>query len=313
MIKLKKIYRLLLIVLVSAFVFAPQVIAAEGIDTSKDISVEIISQCDEELLSGMDFEIYKVAEIDQYRNPTLTSDFSVFADEFVGKEHYQMLNYAQQMYTHAIKEEIQPLETVTTNADGKAVLPQASSQKPGLYLIAGQGHIQDEYFYTSQPFLLFVPVYTTTGQWEYDTTVMPKSSRRPLTDLYTDITVVKVWRDDGHEAKRPQRITVTLYKDKSVYETVTLSTANNWRHSWIMLDKTALWTVAETPVDGYTTTVKKETNTYIVTNTYERPPQSPEELPDTGQKWQPPLILFTAGLLLIVLGVVRRRTGEYEE
>ena len=313
MIKLKKLNRLFVLTLLFVFAFALQVNAAEGIDTTKDISVEIISQCDEQLLTEMNFEIYKVADIDRYRNPYLTDDFSAFAGEFEGKEHYQMLGYAQQMYTHAIKEEVQPLETVTTDAEGKAFFPQASDQKPGLYLIAGRTHIQGEYVYETQPFLLFVPVYTTEGLWEYHTSVTPKCSRQSLADLYTDITVVKVWQDDGHEAKRPQQITVTLYKDKAVYETVTLSAANNWRHSWTMLEKTALWTVAETPIDGYKTTVKRENDTYIVTNTYERPPRPPEELPDTGQKWQPPLILFTAGMLLIVLGVVRRRTGEYEE
>lgn len=312
--KIKKIHRLFAIILIFGRIFATRTYAMEPLDTTKDVFIEIISKNDDVFLSGQEFEIYKVADIDRYRNPALTADFAAFAHEFAGKEHWQILDYALRMYTHVVTQGLAPLDTGVTGADGKLVFPQNVGLKPALYLTAGKNHIQGDYIYSSEPFLLFVPVYTADGQWDYDTTVSPKYSRQPLADRYTTIQVVKVWQDNGYETARPAEITITLYKDRRIFDAVTLSAANNWRYSWSMLDKTARWTVAETPVDGYTTTVSRENDTYIVTNTYNRPPAPPPpQLPDTGQHWQQPLILFTTGLVLVILGVVRRRTGEYEE
>lgn len=59
--------------------------------------------------------------------------------------------------------------------------------------------------------------------------------------------VLKVWRDDGNEEKRPEQIVVQLLRDGEVYDTVTLSNDNNWRYTWPELSADHHWAGGRTP------------------------------------------------------------------
>ena len=56
-----------------------------------------------------------------------------------------------------------------------------------------------------------------------------------------DRRAIVVWDDDGYEDLRPSEVTVTLLKNQKVYETVTLSAANNWRYSWTGISAEYQW------------------------------------------------------------------------
>lgn len=58
----------------------------------------------------------------------------------------------------------------------------------------------------------------------------------------------------------------------------------------------------------------------MVTNTYKtpsnppvNPPSKPPKLPQTGQYWWPVPVLLASGLLLVAVGLVRRRGGADHE
>ena len=116
-----------------------------------------------------------------------------------------------------------------------------------------------------------------------------------------------------------------LLKDGEVFDTVTLSAANDWRYTWDELDESFKWTVAEKELEDYTVLVTREGTTFVVTNTYdEGTPENPAQpenpgkpgnpaLPQTGQLWWPVPILVAGGLLLIVIGVLRRRGNTHEK
>ena len=97
-----------------------------------------------------------------------------------------------------------------------------------------------------------------------------------------------------------------------------LNAANNWRYIWENLDDRSTWTLVEEKVDGYTVSITREGVTFVVTNTYvpETPntppptePGKPDQpsLPQTGQLWWPVPLLLVGGLLLVVIGLIRRR------
>lgn len=159
--------------------------------------------------------------------------------------------------------------------------------------------------------------------------------------------VLKVWEDKGSEDARPQSVTVDLLRDGEVYDTVELSAGNNWRHDWTGLSPNADWQVAEREVEGYTVSLTQSGITFVITNTAktknpsgsgETPPPEEEEeleewdtplgdkelldpeeeeipdndtplsnLPQTGQLWWPVPILAMGGVLMIFMGLVRRR------
>ncbi len=113
-------------------------------------------------------------------------------------------------------------------------------------------------------------------------------------------TVVKVWNDEGHENER-RAVEVALKCNGEVYDTVILSEENGWRYEWTELDGNSEWTLVEvTELDRYTSKVVKDNNEFVVINTY-------SYIPQTGQLWWPVPMLLACGLMLICLGIIRRR------
>ena len=171
---------------------------------------------------------------------------------------------------------------------------------------------------------------TVKNEWIYDVSVSPKHDSTEIPDTPTTITrkVIKVWNDDRHENQRPKEIIVQLLRDGKVYDMVTLNKDNNWRYTWSGLGSSYTWTVVEKENSGYTVQVERDGITFVITNTYvpeESEPTEPTEptptkptnptkpnLPQTGQLWWPVPVLLIAGLLFVILGLIRRRRFDDE-
>ena len=88
-------------------------------------------------------------------------------------------------------------------------------------------------------------------------------------ETYIDITVNKVWVNDKESGKRPETITVTLYKDGEKYDSKTLSAKTNWSCTWKDLPSQYKWTVDENSVPaGYNKKISLKDTTFTITNTY---------------------------------------------
>ena len=121
-------------------------------------------------------------------------------------------------------------------------------------------------------------------------------------EMDMEISVVKHWVGDT-VTTRPASITVHLVLDGEDYgEPVKLNYANRWSYTWENLPPKN-WSVREEPNRRYTTTVVKNGNTFIITNTWKR-------LPQTGQLWWPVSVLTISGLGLLGLGMLRRRKQD---
>ena len=101
-------------------------------------------------------------------------------------------------------------------------------------------------------------------------TSTPGSSHKTTpSGKYTSLSVVKIWKDQGNEDKRPTSITVQLLRDGKPYDSVKLSKANNWKYTWKSLPDSYTWSVAEKDVpDGYILSIDKSGTAYSITNTY---------------------------------------------
>ena len=120
--------------------------------------------------------------------------------------------------------------------------------------------------------------------------------------------VQKRWDDAGYSSKRPVAVTVELLRNGQVYDTVTLTAAVNWQHTWENLpSKDSLWTVREIVPPGYSVAFWQEGDTFILQNTYER-----MKLPQTGQLWWPVPILALGGLALVALGLGLKKRQRHE-
>ena len=160
----------------------------------------------------------------------------------------------------------------------------------GLYLIAATS--LPEGFTSFVPFMYYLPYYAEDGSgWVYDGVAEPKISYYPP----TDVTVKKVWNDDG--TGRPDSVKINLKNEDGVYDTVTLDENNEWKYEWTGLDATKKWAVEEVSVpDGYKVTYSADGFDFTVTNT--------AKLIQTGQiNWPVPVMVF-AGAFLVCAGIL---------
>jgi len=298
-----------------------QAMAAEGIDPDRSVSLTISYEENKVPLAGAKFSLYLVAAMDETGELTPTDTFSQFNVDIRGKNDEAWKALTSTLAAYAVG--TVPTDRGTTDPQGQLVFPtQGGSLKQGLYLILGSRHIQDDMVYNAHPFLILLPSYDKGANvWEYNMTASPKHEFYPKPGDEDTVSrkVLKVWKDAGHEANRPQSVTVQLLQDGKIFDTVALNAVNGWEYIWENLEANYSWSVIENVPEGYTVQITQEGITFLVTNTYpsDEPngPDTPDvsKLPQTGQLWWPVPMLLSLGLLFIVAGLLYRRRSGYEK
>ena len=298
---------LLVLALVSA---APAARAIDPIEPGRTGSLTIRS------VAGTSFTLYRVAEMKGFGTFTPTWDFADLCSaedlEGLDSEGWSTLAGTLSGYVGAGG---RAYRRADAGEDGSAVFAGLSV---GLYLVTGTPYMQDGRMYMPQPSLVALPSRDARDNWVYGLTVDPKPEE---VRHYDEIRVRKVWVD-GQSADRPEQITVRLYVNDRLYDTVTLSAKNGWRYTWDVrgIAQPAVFKVTEVGVpEGYTHSVDY-TGTYItscrgpgreitVVNRKRgvRPPRPSGKLPQTGLLWWPVPLLAGAGMVLFILGWLRRR------
>lgn len=315
---MKRINRISAVVIgvMAMFLLLPmQALAAGSIDLSHAHSLTVTAVFDQKPISGMQFDAYLISTVDEYGELTVTDRYQEYADDLDirGKNDDRWQAMVQVLAREIMLDDNRkPSCSAVTDVDGVAVF---SDIPMGLYLIMGHGVEKDGYVYTTSPFFAIVPEQDlSSNAWNYDVVANAKPGREPVK---ADYKVIKVWKDDCHKDQRPKSITISLICDGEVYDTITLPNNGAWSYTWKDLDTNHQWTVTEKKVDGYQDpNVQQEGNTFIVTNTCSKPttPPQPDKptLPQTGQLWWPVPVLIAAGLLFVVIGLVRRRGTSHE-
>lgn len=239
-------------------------------------------------LDGTVYHIYQVGKLEN-------GDI-VMNDEFSGVDTSDMATAAGVMadmveLTGVCKELASG--TVTNGSVTFSNLPMA------VYLLTGEAGVKDGVNYWPTPFLVSVPQTGTDGAFQWSVSAEGKHE----TDM--EISVVKKWQGDI-VAYRPASVTVHLVVDGKDYgDPVTLDYTNGWSYTWENLPPKNYY-VREDAVSRYTTVIVKNGNTYTITNVWKTVPQ-------TGQLWWPVTVLTVAGLVLLCLGLIRRRRRDTNE
>lgn len=341
----KKILGTFFAILAIVALLPVQALAAGRLDLSRDVRLTISYQDEKTPLVGAQFDLYLAASVNEYGELTVTEDFAGFNVNMRGKDDEAWKTLASTLEGYVLRDNIKPADSGKTDRQGQVSFPsQQERLVPGLYLVLGSRHTQDGRIYDAAPFMALLPGRDAeTDAWIYDVTVNSKFSSRPEPSGPDSSTitrkVLKVWADSDHENDRPAEVTVQLLCDGSVYDTVTLRAANNWRYTWEGLDARSQWTVVEEEQENYMPEVTREGITFVLTNTYAEdipdqptpmdpgptPPEPPEtmdipdepvplsQLPQTGQLWWPVPVLTAAGLLLVIFGLLRRRGARHGE
>lgn len=272
------------------------------------------------------FTFYKVADFSEDGQFNLVQPFSEYTDKIT------YLNRLEDLDTEAwrtlaitldscVRSDISIKNAYQGQTDQNGTMVWNNLEK-GLYLITGEMTQDEKYIYKPIPTLVTVPNQDAKGEWNLHVVVEhDKADVEEISKETQECKVLKIWKDSGNESKRPKEIAVTLLKDGTAYDTVVLNKKNNWKYSWTDLESGHDWKVDEMTVPiGYTKSIEKNSQQYVITNTYQtnenssRPTDSPSSgssaLPQTGQLWWPVPLLAVLGIIAFMIGWVRRKTDK---
>lgn len=255
-------------------------------------------------VEGAEFNLYRVGSKTEEGDIILTDEFSDYNVDLESE------NAASTLASYIESDNKQPLATAVTNKDFSVSFAELSE---GVYLIIGLVTTVDNVTYTAMPVMVSLP-YWNDDILVWDLEVNGKYEKDILDDS-TDISVLKIWKDEGNEKLRPKDVTVCLTKNGEIYDTVKLNSENSWKCSWNNLDKNCKWSVIEQNVTtGYEVNISQDNRNFVITNTYKLPNQPTNSntsnispLPQTGQLWWPVYVFAFVGLAFVVVGVMYRR------
>lgn len=314
--KTKKILPLFLMCLIlSLIIFPSKILASSDFDKDKDVEFTIDYKNEDNKLSNAEFDIYKVADVDENLNIDLSKKFSKYPVDLTKLNQDGWNDYSLTLKGYVQKDGVKPVVTGLTDANGI----YKTKLKAGLYLVIGKQLTLDNYIYESSPFLVLLPnVERETGTWNYEVISKPKTTREEKIIKEVSKKVIKIWKDKGFENLRPKEVQIELLGNGKLKEVISLSEKSNWQHTWHKLDANVNWTVAEKSVGKrkYKVSISEEGDTFIVENTYlssETPKKTKDPLPQTGQLWWPVYTLVGIGSIMIVLGFIQNRRKKVDE
>ncbi len=303
---------------------------------SAEVKASITLVCEQEnvRVSDMSWKIYKVGERRSGKF-TLTDEFANYPVDMSGLSTENIRGTAQALESFIIGDRIKALAENVTDNDGNVVFEGLNK---GLYLAVAKKVQKEPITYMATPLLFEIKEDGSAEE------AFPKIySVIALHGQVSSYTVKKVWADNDDSFKaRPVNVTVDLFKDGELYDTVVLDEASNWQHRWNTLDLDAEWRVVERSIpvkyavlvdynskqfliknsyapdifiDGgeYTKTTAAVTTTTISTSTSAAATTTGSGLPQTGQLWWPVLPLALGGITLICIGLLTRKKNGDEK
>lgn len=225
-------------------------------------SITIICRSDDETLADMKWSIYKVGVREGGTSFAAEGDFRSYfvrIDDF-SSEHLSDMAYT--LENMAVLDELPAVGSGYTDENGKLTF---SGLESGLYLLSGKRlRVSENVTYAPSPVLVEVN----------DEDVQISAKLRKLLTKGGEIisfTVKKVWDDQEDKfGYRPGDVTVEIYKDGELYQTIELNESNDWTYQWSVDEDYSDWRVKESDVpDGYTVIYRADDTQYAIVNSFD--------------------------------------------
>lgn len=297
----KSIFSVLVLLLL---LVQPLSAAAAPLETSRSCSLQIHYAKEGSAFAGIEARIYRVAEASADGTYDLIAPYSGFPVNIHGiTSQQEWKSVASTLTAYIIGQRIQPDRTAVSGADGTASFWNLPT---GLYLVLGNVAENDQGIYFFEDFLVYLPTPAEDGTFDYD-----MDDVRPKSGVFipkAEYTVKKLWKDTGTGLKRPKSVTVDIYKDGILQETVTLNKDNDWCHTWAVTGEDGKWTVSERTVpSGYTVSISSRDSIFTITNTAKTAPDAPPKTGDTFPLWPYTIAMSLSGFLLLHVATQRKR------
>lgn len=283
--------------------------AKEFISVDEPCSLTLCCVYDGTAFSDLAVKLYKVADVSEDFQYTLTSSFqasSLTLNGVTSNSEWNVIRSSLEAYILA--HNIPAYRNAVTDQTGCVSF---SGLEPGLYLAIPENKTQDPPYVIFDSALIALPGLDANGFWQYQITAHSKGEVLPPAEPDEEIQfkILKLWRGDTG-ARRPKQIEVEIFRNNVSYETVILSKENQWTYTWTAKADNAEWMVTERNVpSGYTVTLEKRSAEFILTNTRipDSPPEDSPKTGDTSNIFFYMTVMYLSGTLLILLGISRKR------
>lgn len=283
--------------------------AFEMVDLTHPVSLTIFANDEETPLPGVGFELYLVAEMNEYAQFELLPRYESFSGDINKLDTAaDWIFCAEEMLR--LTADADPDDAATSRENGEAVM---DNLKPGLYLLSGKPVEILPWAYTFTPFMVSVPNRDFNDAWVYDVYVDVKLEKEPAVK---SIEVAKVWDDIGYEDKRPGSIYVDLYCDGEQIAAAQLHDGNSWSCTFENLAAAHEYTVRERDVpQWYKASYEMMNGVLVIRNERDTTVTPVPDIPSTGQLWWPVPVLAGGGVLLVIIGwfINRKWSQEHEK
>ncbi len=270
-------------------------LGTQTVDFSKkgSITITLTEKTENEAIKDAEITIYKVASAGEENHNlkfTYTEEFNTCQAPLNNLESPELSREITKCAQNITSDLV-----LKTNEKG---IVKFNNLDLGLYLVTQSNNVEG--YSTIDSYLVMLP-QVENNKWIYNIKTEPK------TDIYKTIKlqVIKVWNIQNKDTKLPDSVTIELYKDEELIDTIKLNQENNWTHSWEELEKSDSYKVVEIDIsDKYTVTYSQEGYVFTVTNT--------DKIPKTGQIFLPIIILSSLGTILILIGMFESKREKHE-
>lgn len=281
--------------------------AVEPISPEQSCSLTLSYGCNGLVFANIPVQLYRIAEVSAEARYTLTPDFQNMGLELNGIQTNGEWDVVRAtLEAHILASGIAPDYVSATDAGGQASF---ADLMPGLYLVAAAHTEQEGWHYSFRSALIALPGLDEGGLWLYDIVTTPKPDILPPSEFQElHYQVLKLWKDQGSEEKRPPSIEVEIFRNGESQETVALSEENNWSYRWTVPADGAHWQVVERNIpEGYVLTVEDRTTTIVLINSIPKDPLDNPQTGDSANILLAVVLLNLSGAGLITLGLLRKR------
>ena len=282
--------------------------AKEPIAPQQTCTLTLCYSYDGTAFADVPVRLYRIAEVSADFQYTLTTPFATSGLILNGIRTNGEWNVIRStLETLILADGIEPDATATTDEAGLASFRDLPT---GLYLALVDPIHLDALHCIFDSALIALPGLGEDGLWQYEVAVKAKGEALPPIepDEELQLKVLKLWKGDEGQSTRPDAIQVEIFRDNTLYETVTLSADTGWSYTWTVKNDGASWHVVERNVpEGYTMTVEDRGNSFLITNTFDGPPIRPPQTGDTANILLYIVLMTISGSMLIILGITGKR------
>ncbi|MCR5599461.1 MAG: Cna B-type domain-containing protein [Ruminococcus sp.] len=233
-----------------------------AVGAGNDRSVTLICRKDNTILTGMKWKLYRVGERSG-SGFALTGNFAGYPIDINEINEENVSEKAKTLESYAVADGIAPVGSGETDENGEL---KFSGLSKGIYLAVGRTLQVGNTYYV--PSSLLLEADDSDISFSYD--AYPKFAYATLGGSVGSYTVRKVWINDSAEnTARPSYVTVDLFRNDELYDTVVLNEENNWEHRWIDLEPINDWYVVEREIPvGYNVIIDFNSTQYLIKNSY---------------------------------------------